>query len=139
MIAAAPARPSRSRRPGSKKKPSAILSAADRAARLAELRGRRATLFSRVIDYIPCREFLKACAVRLATEPPAAASEPLTRSEPPPAADRGTPYIASLYQTRLLTKDEEQFYFRRMNWLKFKAATLRGRLDPRRASRRQIE
>ena len=26
-----------------------------------------------------------------------------------------------------------------MNWLKFKAATIRGRLDPRRASLRQIE
>lgn len=139
MIAAAPARPPRSRRPGSKKKTRPAPSAADRAARLAELRTRRATLFSREIDYIPCREFLKADAERLATEPPAAASEPLTRSEPPPAADRGTPYIASLYQTRLLTKDEEQFYFRRMNWLKYHAAKLRKALDARRATRKQMQ
>jgi RNA polymerase sigma factor (sigma-70 family) len=39
----------------------------------------------------------------------------------------------------LLSKDEEQFYFRRMNWLKFRAATTRGRLDRRRATLRQIE
>ena len=136
MIAAAPAR---SRRRRSTKSSPAPSSSADRSARLEELRNRRQALFVREIDYIPCREFLKADAERLATEPPAAASEPLTRAEPPPKADRGTPYIASLYENRLLSKDEEQFYFRRMNWLKFKAATTRGRLDPRRASLRQIE
>jgi RNA polymerase primary sigma factor len=38
-----------------------------------------------------------------------------------------------------LAKEEEQFYFRRMNWLKFRAAAVRGRLDRRRASLRQIE
>jgi RNA polymerase sigma factor (sigma-70 family) len=39
----------------------------------------------------------------------------------------------------LLSKEEEQFYFRRMNWLKFRAATVRGRLDRRRATLRQID
>ncbi len=139
MIAAAPARPARTRRAKSKKALPAVGSSLDRSARLIELRSRRQALFAREIDYIPCREFLKADAERLATDPPEAAREPLTRAEPPPTADRGTPYIASLYQNRLLTRDEEQFYFRRMNWLKFKAATTRGRLDPRRASLRQIE
>lgn len=139
MIAAAPARPARTRTVKGKKASPVLASSPDRSARLAELRSRRQALFAREIDYIPCREFLKADAERLATEPPAAANEPLTRAEPPPAADRGTPYIASLYQNRLLSKEEEQFYFRRMNWLKFKAATTRGRLDPRRASLRQIE
>ena len=138
MIAAAPARPVRarsSRRPDS----GPVGSAPDRAARLAELRERRAALFGREIDYIPCRQFLKADAERLATDPPAAASQPLARTDAAPPSDGGTPYIACLYQTRLLTREEEQFYFRRMNWLKFKAATDRGRLDPRRASLRQIE
>ncbi len=139
MIAAAPARPARIRSTKSKQASPALDSSLDRSARLLELRSRRQALFAREIDYIPCREFLKADAERLATEPPAAASEPLTRAEAPPSSDRGTPYIASLYQNRLLTRDEEQFYFRRMNWLKFKAATTRGRFDPRRASARQIE
>jgi len=106
----------------------------------SELRARRESLFSRPIDYIPCRQFLKKDAERLATEPPASAEVPLERFDAPPASGAGlTPYIASLYQTRLIDKDEEQFYFRRMNWLKFQAATMRGKLDLRRASLKQIE
>ncbi|MFM7205198.1 MAG: sigma-70 family RNA polymerase sigma factor [Planctomycetaceae bacterium] len=105
-----------------------------------ELRRRRELLFSRAIDYIPCRQFLRADAEAKATTPPADANLPLeTRAGPPADAKGLTPYLASLYQTRLLTKDEEQYYFRRMNWLKFRAATGRGRLDRRRATRRQIE
>jgi RNA polymerase primary sigma factor len=126
-----PAGGKRAKRPQSKQ-------AADRSR--AELRERRARFFARVIDYIPCREFLKKDAESLATTPPADAAVPLDRD----AADRAgakalSPYLASLYQTRLLTKNEEQYYFRRMNWLKFRAATAQGRLDERRATRRQIE
>jgi len=119
---------------------SAARGAAQKARQLDELRARREGLFARQIDYIPCRQFLKADAERLATDPPAAAAVPLERSDAAAPAGAGlTPYIASLYQTRLLAKEEEQFYFRRMNWLKFKAATTRGQLDRRRASLRQIE
>ncbi len=108
--------------------------------RLEDLRARREAFFARLIDYIPCRGFLKADAERLATVPPADAAVPLERTDSePPRGDGLTPYLASLYQTRLLTKDEEQFYFRRMNWLKFRAATTRGRLDRRRATARQMD
>lgn len=101
---------------------------------------RRDEFFSRPIDYIPCRQFLKADAEKLATTPPADAAVPLERHDTTAADTKGlTPYLASLYQTRLLSKDEEQFYFRRMNWLKFRAASFRGRLDRRRATVRQIE
>jgi RNA polymerase sigma factor (sigma-70 family) len=89
---------------------------------------------------VPCRQFLRADAERLATEPPADAAVPLERSGcDVPKGSGMTPYVASLYQTRLLTRDEEQYYFRRMNWLKFRAATARGRLDRRRAGSRQID
>ena len=109
--------------------------ARDRAARAA----RREAFFAREIDYIPCRQFLKADAETLATRPPADAAVPLEQFDGPPADGKGlTPYLASLYQNRLLSKDEEQFYFRRMNWLKFRAATTRGRLDRKRATLRQI-
>jgi RNA polymerase primary sigma factor len=108
--------------------------------RLSLLRARRETLFGRSIDYIPCRQFLKADAEQLAADLPAAAAVPLERPDAVPPTGAGvTPYIASLYQTRLLAKEEEQFYFRRMNWLKFRGAAVRGRLDRRRASLRQIE
>jgi len=105
-----------------------------------ELVARRDRLFDTPIDYIPCRQFLRADAERLASVPPADADVPLDRSgvTTPKSADL-SPYVASLYQTRLLTRDEEQYYFRRMNWLKFRAATARGRLDRRRATLRQIE
>jgi len=106
----------------------------------AALESRRSKLFDRPIDYVPCRQFLRADAERLATEPPADAAVPLERSGcDVPKGSGMTPYVASLYQTRLLTRDEEQFYFRRMNWLKFRAATARGRLDRRRAGSRQID
>lgn len=105
-----------------------------------ERAARREAFFDRVIDYIPCRQFLKADAEALATRPPADAAVPLEQFDGPPPDGKGlTPYLASLYQTRLLSKDEEQFYFRRMNWLKFRAAASRGRLDRRRATLRQIE
>ncbi|NDC62781.1 MAG: sigma-70 family RNA polymerase sigma factor [Planctomycetia bacterium] len=101
---------------------------------------RREALFDRVIDYVPCRQFLRADAERLATIPPPAAIVPLERQPAEQSASRGlSPYLAGLYRTRLLTKEEEQFYFRRMNWLKFRAATARGRLDRGRATLRQID
>ncbi len=104
-----------------------------------ELLQRRDSLFARAIEYIPCRQFLRADAEAQASTPPAEAAVPLETLDGAAADARGaTPYIACLYQTRLLSKDEEQYYFRRMNWLKFRAATGRGRLDRRRATQRQI-
>jgi len=110
------------------------------AKRKAILEERRRRLFDLVLDYIPCRQFLKADAQRLATLAPADALVPLEQHSLSTTAGKGlTPYLASLYTTRLLSKDEEQFYFRRMNWLKFRAATARGRLDCRRATIKQID
>jgi RNA polymerase primary sigma factor len=104
------------------------------------LDARRTKLFDRVIDYVPCRQFLAEDAERLASRTPDDASVPLQHQGAASPAGAGlTPYLASLYQTRLLSKDEEQFYFRRMNWLKFRAATVRGCLDRRRATLRQID
>lgn len=111
---------------------------ADARSRKSVLAGRRLQLFDRVIEYIPCRQFLRADAERVASDAPIQAAVPLQHiaAESPAGL---TPYLASLYRTRLLSKEEEQFYFRRMNWLKFRAATVRGRLDRRRATLRQID
>jgi RNA polymerase primary sigma factor len=115
-------------------------SSSDRSAQVSELRARREALFAREIDFIPCHEFRRKNAEQLASDPPPSADVPLERFDAPPASGAGlTPYIASLYQTRLIDKDEEQFYFRRMNWLKYQAASLRRKLDRRRASPKQIE
>ncbi len=62
-----------------------------------ELLRRRESLFSRAIDYIPCRQFLRADAEAQATTPPADAAVPLEQRDGPPADAKGlTPYLASL-------------------------------------------
>jgi len=104
-------------------------------ARRTALRARREAFFARKIEFIPCRQFLAPEAEALAsTPPPAAASRP----NPEPSG-RIDAYLAGLYETRLLSKDEEQYHFRRMNWLRFRAAAERGRLDEKRATARQID
>ena len=110
------------------------------AARRAALAARRAEFFARDIEFVACPQFRRKSAEALATTPPDAAAVPLEQPRPDATASKDlTPYLASLYRTRLLTKDEEQFYFRRMNWLKYRAARTRRRLDRRRATVAQIE
>jgi RNA polymerase sigma factor (sigma-70 family) len=41
--------------------------------------------------------------------------------------------LAGLYEAPLLTKEQEQHLFRKMNYLKYRASRLRGQLDPARA------
>jgi len=51
-------------------------------------------------------------------------------------------YLESLYQLPLLTREEESYYFRKMNYLKFKAEKLRKTLNPQRpkaAVMREVE
>ena len=40
------------------------------------------------------------------------------------------PYLASLYEVSLLTREQEVHLFRKFNYLKYKASTLRSQLDP---------
>ena len=42
------------------------------------------------------------------------------------------PYLGSLYEVPLLTREQEMHLFRKMNYLKYKAGVLRARLDPSR-------
>jgi glutathione S-transferase len=48
------------------------------------------------------------------------------------------PYLANLYSIPLLTKDEEVYYFRKYNYLKFKAARMRDQLDIAKAKTRVL-
>lgn len=49
------------------------------------------------------------------------------------------PYLASLYQFPLLTKEQEQYYFRKMNFLKYCAARMRKKLNKSRPGKRRLE
>ena len=58
---------------------------------------------------------------------------PLPESDLPtkkPRLPKGLPaYLASLYEVPLLTREQEVHLFRKMNYLKYKASTLRETLD----------
>ncbi|MDZ4687079.1 MAG: sigma-70 family RNA polymerase sigma factor [Planctomycetaceae bacterium] len=56
--------------------------------------------------------------------------------KPPPGLP---PYLASLYAIPLLTKEEEVYYFRKMNFLKCQAAALRKTLDPTRPRAKDMD
>ncbi|MFH1264420.1 MAG: sigma factor, partial [Planctomycetota bacterium] len=86
------------------------------------------------LDYMPNEQFERVRSERQEQEilAPAPASE-----EPPRKVRRPVdlpPYLASLYETPLLTRQQEAHLFRKMNYLKYKAARLRARLDPERPS-----
>jgi RNA polymerase sigma factor (sigma-70 family) len=49
------------------------------------------------------------------------------------------PELSSLYEMPLLNKDQEQHLFRKMNFLKYKAAELRKDLDPTRARIQELK
>jgi RNA polymerase sigma factor (sigma-70 family) len=49
------------------------------------------------------------------------------------------PYLAQLYSIPLLSKEQEAYHFRKMNYLKFKAARLRDQLDVSRAKTRVMD
>ena len=49
------------------------------------------------------------------------------------------PYLASLYTVPLLTREEEAYHFRRLNYLKHTAARLRDELNPSRPSAREMD
>jgi len=58
------------------------------------------------------------------------------RIKPPPGLP---PYLASLYYIPLLVREEEVYYFRKMNYLKFKASQLRTDLDATRPKSRDMD
>jgi len=129
----------RARRKDSRPSPANSLEPSSaRAARLEALRERRRAFFAKPIDFIPCRLFLAADAAAAVATPPTPAVA-ATAKVPADASGRLSAYVAGLYRTRLLSREEEQFHFRRLNWLKFRAATERGRLDEKRATDRQMD
>ncbi|HEY5316091.1 MAG TPA: sigma factor, partial [Pirellulales bacterium] len=77
------------------------------------------------LDYMPNELFPKAGADKAILGPlpegPAAKKTRLPAGLPP--------YLASLYEVPLLTREQEVHYFRKFNYLKFKAAKLREGLE----------
>lgn len=85
------------------------------------------------LDYIPNDRFKRMSAAQEEVVLGPAPENP----RPPKAVARPVglpPYLASMYETPLLTREQEQHLFRKMNYLKHKASVLRDRLDLRRPS-----
>ncbi len=98
---------------------------------LAEVRAMR--LKSMVMEFIDNDEFRREKAEkRILTMPPE-----LSVSEGPVRPPSGLPaYLAELYKVPLLTREQEQYYFRRMNFLKFRFVELQKSLNPKRPGTR---
>jgi RNA polymerase sigma factor (sigma-70 family) len=93
-------------------------------------------LFEQPIDFMDSPEFHKSDADRVILGPPPEVDKKASRVKPPPGLP---PYLASLYSIPLLTREEEGYYFRKMNFLKFKAAKLRSRIDRSRPRARDLD
>lgn len=93
-------------------------------------------LFNQPIDYMDSPEFQKPNADRMILGRPPEVEKKQNRVKPPPGLP---PYLASLYSIPLLTREQEQYWFRKMNYLKYRAAKLRDQIDPKRPKARQMD
>ena len=97
---------------------------------VAEMRGQR--IMELPMDFVPNDNFARVKSQKrekrvLGPPPPGdpAVKKPRLPSGLPP-------YLASLYEVPLLSRAQEAHLFRKMNYLKYKAARLRSKLDPAR-------
>jgi len=98
---------------------------------------RALAILSRPLDYMyhPIFEAPEANATILAPMPEGQRSA--SKSKPPEGLP---PYLASLYsEAELLSREQEAHLFRKMNYLKFRAVTLRKALDPARAQASELD
>jgi RNA polymerase primary sigma factor len=93
-----------------------------------EMRGRR--IMELPLDHIPNPTFGKAGVEKSILADMPASETPIKKTRLPSGLP---PYLASLYEVPLLTREQEAHLFRKFNYLKFKAAKLREELDLARA------
>ena len=101
---------------------------------VAEVRAEQ--ILNQPIDYMDAPDFHNKGADALILPPLPASDRKGSAVKAPPGLP---PYLDSLYSIPLLTKDEEVYYFRKMNYLKFKASELRKQLDPGRPKTRDMD
>jgi RNA polymerase primary sigma factor/RNA polymerase sigma factor len=90
-----------------------------------EMRARR--IMELPIDYIPNPYFGRATAEKTIMAPMPENPTPVKKTRLPSGLP---PYLASLYEVPLLTREQEAHLFRKFNFLKYKAVKLRDSLDP---------
>jgi len=95
-----------------------------------EMRARR--ILELPLDYMPNDDFRRRNAEARILAP---LPEPETATKKPRVPKGLPPYLASLYEVPLLTREQEVHLFRKFNYLKYRASKLREKLDPARATR----
>ncbi len=90
------------------------------------------------LDPVPNDEFPRTTAAReqAVLGPAPDPAKPPQRIQPPAGLP---PYLTSLYEIPLLTREQEVHLFRKMNYLKYKASQLVARLDPERPDSRLLD
>jgi RNA polymerase sigma factor (sigma-70 family) len=79
------------------------------------------------LDLIDNPLFAKPWAEKQVMAPPPVVATSSRRVRAPAGLP---PYLAALYDEPLLTREQEQYLFRKFNFLKYKAAKLRSEIDP---------
>lgn len=101
---------------------------------IAEMRAKR--LLDQPIEFIYHASFeTQNIGAEILGEAPKVAEKHGTFRAPPGLP----PYLAQLYSIPLLTKEQEAYHFRKMNYLKFCAARLRDQLDVSRAKSKVMD
>ena len=89
------------------------------------------------LDFMDNEEFhRKSAEKKIVHSPMPVLEKPGRRTKPPAGLPR---YLASLYDVALLNREQEQYLFRKYNFLKHQASRLRDRLDPTRARSSEMD
>ncbi len=83
-------------------------------------------LFEAPVAYMDSEEFHEEGADKTILGPPPEVEKKSRAVKAPPGLPQ---YLASLYTVALLTREEEGYWFRKMNYLKFKASALQKEID----------
>ena len=82
------------------------------------------------LDFIPNDNFRKPSLEKQILSPMPEVATPTKKTRGPAGLP---PYLASLYEVPLLTREQEYHLFRKFNYLKYKAGKIRSGIDPNRA------
>jgi RNA polymerase primary sigma factor len=97
---------------------------------IAEMRAQR--IGELPLDFIPNEVFSRVRSQRSEQKVLGPLPENAVPMKKPRLPSGLPPYLASLYEVPLLSRKQEAHLFRKMNYLKYKAAKLRSKLDPER-------
>jgi RNA polymerase sigma factor (sigma-70 family) len=101
---------------------------------ISEMRANR--LVDQPVEFMDSPEFHQPHAEASILGPPPEITKFEGRVKAPPGLP---PYLASLYSIPLLNREQEAYYFRKMNFLKFKASRLREKLDKTRPHTKDMD